>query len=191
VTTISKRLRFEVFRRDNHACRYCGAAAPGAKLTIDHVIPAALGGTGEPSNLVTACADCNSGKSSVSPDASVVADASADALKWGRAISEAAEILEHQLRLRDDLRQQFAGAWHSWTYGPDKKHFPLPVSWGESVDALLAAGLPIGILCDCIDITMAQKWVKDEFRYMCGVAWRKVAGLREIAADLVASDGDE
>ena len=30
---VSKRLRFEILRRDNHACRYCGQMAPDVKLT--------------------------------------------------------------------------------------------------------------------------------------------------------------
>lgn len=32
---VSKRTRYEVLRRDNHACRYCGASAPEVKLTVD------------------------------------------------------------------------------------------------------------------------------------------------------------
>ena len=38
---ISKRLRYEILHRDNHACRYCGASAPDAVITIDHVVPVA------------------------------------------------------------------------------------------------------------------------------------------------------
>lgn len=71
---VSKRLRYEILRRDNHACRYCGAAAPDAKLNVDHVIPQALGGKDKPENLVTACTDCNAGKTSSMPNAMVVAD---------------------------------------------------------------------------------------------------------------------
>src|SRR5690349_23456362 len=71
---VSKRLRYEILRRDNHACRYCGAAAPDAKLNVDHVIPQALGGKDKPENLVTACADCNAGKTSSMPNAQVVED---------------------------------------------------------------------------------------------------------------------
>lgn len=58
--SVSKRLRFEILRRDNHACRYCGATAAEGPLTIDHVLAVALGGTDEASNLVTACSwpDC-------------------------------------------------------------------------------------------------------------------------------------
>lgn len=61
---VSNRLRFETFRRDGFACRYCGEGAPEAVLTIDHVVPRCLGGSDDPTNLVTACQVCNSGKSS-------------------------------------------------------------------------------------------------------------------------------
>lgn len=37
---IGKKLRWEVFRRDNFACRYCGRTArDGAVLEVDHVTP--------------------------------------------------------------------------------------------------------------------------------------------------------
>lgn len=64
----SKRLRYEVLRRDNHTCQYCGRSAPDVELHVDHVIPVALGGRDEPSNLKAACRDCNSGKGSMPPD---------------------------------------------------------------------------------------------------------------------------
>jgi thymidine kinase len=37
-------------------CAYCGASA----TTYDHVVPKMHGGTNDPSNLVPACASCNS-----------------------------------------------------------------------------------------------------------------------------------
>ena len=55
---VTKRMRFEILRRDNHACRYCGATAPDVKLVVDHVTPVALGGTDSPDNLVASCAAC-------------------------------------------------------------------------------------------------------------------------------------
>ena len=39
---LSKRLRYEILRRDNHTCRYCGASAPDVTLTVDHVVPCLL-----------------------------------------------------------------------------------------------------------------------------------------------------
>ena len=89
--TVTKRVRFEVMRRDGHACRYCGSIAPDVKLTIDHVIPVALGGTDKPDNLVTACADCNAGKTSTAPDAALVDEVSAETLRWARALSRASQ----------------------------------------------------------------------------------------------------
>lgn len=60
---ISKTLRFKILARDGFACRYCGAKAPAATLHVDHVLATAKGGRTEAGNLVTACADCNHGKS--------------------------------------------------------------------------------------------------------------------------------
>jgi hypothetical protein len=61
-TAISKKLRFEVFKRDSFACVYCGQSAPTVILQIDHLRPVAIGGGNDILNLATACADCNSGK---------------------------------------------------------------------------------------------------------------------------------
>jgi hypothetical protein len=86
---VSKRLRYEILRRDNHACRYCGAAAPDVKLNVDHVIPTSLGGSDKPENLVTACADCNGGKTSSMPNAMPVADVDQDTLLRAADIKQA------------------------------------------------------------------------------------------------------
>ena len=59
---ISKRIRFEVFKRDKFACQYCGKTAPDVILVIDHVHPVSKGGENSLLNLLTACESCNSGK---------------------------------------------------------------------------------------------------------------------------------
>lgn len=71
---IGARLRFEVLRRCNFACYYCGVpAAFGVRsLHIDHVIPIDLGGTNDPWNLVAACWDCNLGKTNTAPSEELV-----------------------------------------------------------------------------------------------------------------------
>lgn len=63
--TINQKLRFEVFKRDNFRCQYCGEAAPDVVLECDHIIPIAEGGEHELLNLITACFDCNRGKGAV------------------------------------------------------------------------------------------------------------------------------
>ena len=71
---ISKRTRFEVFKRDQFTCQYCGRSAPDVVLHVDHILPVAEGGTNDMMNLVTSCQDCNLGKSAkmLSDDAAVV-----------------------------------------------------------------------------------------------------------------------
>lgn len=60
---ISKAKRFRILARDGFKCRYCGAAAPDVELRVDHFIARAEGGGSGEENLVTACFDCNAGKS--------------------------------------------------------------------------------------------------------------------------------
>ena len=59
---ISKRIRFEVFKRDKFTCQYCGRMAPDVILEVDHIKPVAKGGNNDLLNLVTSCRDCNRGK---------------------------------------------------------------------------------------------------------------------------------
>lgn len=59
---IPQGVRFDVFRRDNFKCVYCGASSPEVTLECDHVVAVANGGSDDISNLVTACWDCNRGK---------------------------------------------------------------------------------------------------------------------------------
>lgn len=62
---ISKRIRFEVFKRDKFTCQYCGSKAPDVILQVDHIEPVSKGGENTILNYVTSCFDCNSGKSNI------------------------------------------------------------------------------------------------------------------------------
>lgn len=51
-----------LFKRDKHTCVYCGVNAKktrGVQLTMDHVVPRALGGATIWDNVATACRNCN------------------------------------------------------------------------------------------------------------------------------------
>jgi hypothetical protein len=64
----SWRLRFLVMRRDNFACRCCGASPakdPSINLHIDHIHPWSKGGETLLQNLQTLCEKCNIGKSNL------------------------------------------------------------------------------------------------------------------------------
>lgn len=60
---LSVRTRFEVFKRDDFTCQYCGRKSPDVVLEVDHIVPRAAGGGDDVVNLTTSCWSCNSGKS--------------------------------------------------------------------------------------------------------------------------------
>jgi hypothetical protein len=187
---VSKRLRYEILRRDNHACRDCGAKAPEVKLTVDHVVPVTLGGGDEPANLVAACIDCNAGKSSSGPDAPLVDEAEQNAIRWSRAMARAHEAHRRPLRLRIEDRVKFReGIWDRWTYrsGIKTLTIDLPVGWEDSVDRFFQAGITLEDFTEAVRIAMTSK-VKDEFSYMCGVLWKWVRERQEIAMQLLEHD---
>lgn len=59
---VSKKMRFEVFKRDGFKCRYCGSSSPEVVLHVDHIHPVKEGGKNTLLNLVTSCESCNLGK---------------------------------------------------------------------------------------------------------------------------------
>ena len=190
---VSKRLRYEILRRDSHTCRYCGASAPDVPLRVDHVTPTALGGTDDPTNLVTSCEDCNSGKSSSAPDATLVADVQQHHLRWGRAMQLAAEGQTDKRSEQEATWATFTQNWDSWadTWQPGRKVMPLPQNWKQSVEALRVAGLPDWMWSDIVETAMTTPGVQDHFRYCCGIAWRRVRELQDRAREILEQQDHE
>ena len=190
---VSKRLRYEILRRDSYTCRYCGRSAPEVPLRVDHVTPVALGGGDEPSNLVTACEDCNSGKTSSTPDAAVVADVQQHQLRWGRAMELAAQQQSGQQQEKEANWKAFEQAWNSWAavWRPGVKVAELPDNWKQSVEALRVAGLTAQMWPDIVETGMTNPGVQDHFRYCCGIAWRQVRELQERAREILEQQDRE
>lgn len=193
---VSKRLRFEILRRDNHACRYCGRGAPEVTLTVDHVVPTTLGGRDDPTNLVAACVDCNAGKASVPADAPTVADVAADALRWAAAMQAAAALAEQE---RDAKIEVEKALWTFWEqveseYRKDLNGSNyLPDDWYLSVHRFLAAGLTKGDLLDASHITLYGRRVKlpSAWKYFCGVCWRMVTERQTVARQILDAEEAE
>jgi hypothetical protein len=115
--SLSTRTRFEVMKRDGHRCRYCGATAVQTRLVVDHVISVADGGTDDENNLVTACDDCNAGKSDIPLDekryASIVdVGPVTDHADQIRAYLEAQlEVLQARQEVLDEVNGLWIGAF--------------------------------------------------------------------------------
>ena len=111
--SLSKKLRFSILSRDEYTCRYCGATLDsGALLVVDHIQPVALGGTNDPTNLITACQPCNAGKGARSPDSS--APTEKDRLRLLQEMREqeaAAEAVRLTIQARERQRQELCNLW--------------------------------------------------------------------------------
>jgi len=112
---LTKKLRFEVFKRDSFACQYCGQKSPDVLLEVDHIEPVSKGGSNELFNLITSCKACNAGKSDRKlSDASVVE-------KQRRQLEELQERKEQiemmfqwqkgLLDLEDDVTDRLSSYW--------------------------------------------------------------------------------
>jgi hypothetical protein len=185
---VSKRLRFEVFRRDGFRCRYCGlnAGETGAGLTIDHVVPVALGGANEPSNLVTACKDCNAGKSSSSPDAHIVSDVADDAVRWARAMKIAIEESQREGEQYEAIVRAFAKHWRG-EGGP-----ALPGGWRDSVRSFASSGMSRTDLLRYADTAIGRSGrlagADAVFRYFCGTCWNVISDRQKRATAALSTE---
>lgn len=177
---ISKRMRFEVFKRDGFACQYCGQQPPKVLLEVDHVNPKSKGGPDDINNLITACADCNRGKSDVSLK------------KIPATLSKNVEIIKEK---EDQLRE------YNKALSKIRKREDASI---ESVEAIFTEYFPGYVLnqqfCDMplrrfvqelpqivVEDAMRQAchYMKsvhgpdareDGIRYFCGICWKKVRG---------------
>lgn len=180
---VSRRLRFEVLRRDGHTCRYCGAKAPDVALTVDHVIPTTLGGSDDPANLVTACQPCNAGKTSIAPGSPLVADVEADAIRWAEALRRAAFDRAVDQDAIDEEVAEVGKKWAIWKVTTTNQELPRPAGWQDTVERFIALGLSTEEMTRLIRRTMANDKVAhgEKWRYFCGCCWRSVTELQESA----------
>lgn len=166
---ISKKLRFEIFKRDGFTCAYCGATPPSIVLQVDHIHPVATGGSNEIDNLITSCQPCNIGKGaknlaaipeSLSEKAKFVAEQE-EQIKGYQKI-----IRERQERLEAESHQIAAVLRSDWL--PNKadfmsiKNFVTKLGYFEVEEAALIASSKFSY-----NISRA-------FKYFCGICINKM-----------------
>lgn len=172
---ISKKMRFEVFKRDGFVCQYCGAHPPAVILHVDHIHPVALGGGNEIDNLVTACEPCNLGKSSRS-----LADIP-QSLK-----SKAAEIQEREEQIRgyqavmDEKRQRLESDAEKVReiYEQFDEGYTLTDSAMVSVRNFVEK-LGRHEVMNAMEKAYSRpsKGEGSQFKYFCGICWNKIREL--------------
>lgn len=186
---VSKRTRFEVLRRDNYTCRYCRSTE--GELTVDHVVPASLGGSDNPSNLVAACKDCNAGKASTSPDEAIVVDVSDDEIRWARALKQASERRIAELRRRQEVTDWFVSLWESSM--PAFADLPEVAEVADTVGRFMGLGLAAEEIEHAVHSAAAASHVyqRARWKYWCGICWNKVRTLHDEARAIFTDEPAE
>lgn len=171
---VSKRLRFEVLKRDNYTCRYCRAS--DGELTIDHVTPVALGGTDRPNNLVAACVACNSGKTSMAPDAPPLAELTDREIAYEKA---RARVVAR--RLEDDKRRRAVQKRVEKYWDVTNGTYPaMPDDWRNSVDMWSSRGLDGDRIVDAIRIANSKYLpAQAVWTYAAKICWNWITDIEE------------
>jgi hypothetical protein len=177
--TLSKSLRFDVFRRDSFRCRYCGKQPPDVILVCDHIIPVAKHGPTTLENLCTSCEDCNSGKAakpltSPVPDSLEHLAALQERLEELQAIQKQARVAKRLQSTEKAIRLDLENHWLTAFNLP-----PLPDEVSPQMITILYRSLKfldINTLKGLITLCAKRKIgadPQDQYRYMCGILKNK------------------
>lgn len=169
---ISQSVRFNIFKRDNFTCQYCGAHPPQVILHVDHITPVAKGGGNETDNLVTSCQQCNSGKGATSLDeipktlqqkATEIAEREAQLRGYSQAIQAKRDRVESESWVIADL------------FKKDSSTNGMRRDWFLSIKRFIER-LGYHEVYDAMDIANAKiPWGnKKAFLYFCGICWNKI-----------------
>jgi hypothetical protein len=177
---VSKRKRFEIFKRDSFTCQYCGRTPPTVILECDHVVPVAEDGSDDETNLVTACFDCNRGKSDV-PLESVIktAEERAKLMREKREQVEAYNAMLMEEREAVDAAVDRIGNYWFNKYKSDKDCWQFGDARVPTIRRFLASLTETEIL-DAVDIAFSRIFVmRDDndykaFKYFCGICWNRI-----------------
>lgn len=175
--SISTRTRFEIFKRDSFKCLYCGKSAPSVMLHVDHVLAVAKGGTNDPANLVTACQDCNLGKSDVllsKRPASLKETEKLEREKFAQ-LQAYNEWLFEKRNQEERWLQQVSDFWVTLD-GDDPQKFRMGTARELMVSRFLKF-LPAEEIIDALSVTYSKTWIRkdsDKIRYFAGVCWKKI-----------------
>lgn len=171
---LSKKTRFDVFKRDKFTCQYCGATPPGVLLHADHVIAVANGGENGMDNLVTACEPCNLGKGA--HPLTTVPQSMADK---ARETAEREEQLLGYQAILNAKRDRIEG--ETWrvleTLWPGKDNV---LSADFASVRMFVERLGLYPTLEAADIARASRAPSHKmFRYFCGVCWSKIREANE------------
>lgn len=168
---ISKKLRFEIFKRDNFTCQYCSAKPPEVPLEIDHLLPVCKKGTNDIDNLITACFDCNRGKGAI--ELSAIPESLSEKLEkkkiaqtqYKEYLRVLKDIKNTQNEEVDMVEQIFTASFEGRCFSD---RFRLSVR--NFIDKL-----GIEVVFKAMEYSCSKMYFDDKaLKYFCGVCWNKI-----------------
>jgi hypothetical protein len=169
---VSKKTRFDVFKRDGFQCQYCGThPSETVLLEVDHIHPVAEGGSNEIDNLVTACFDCNRGKAAglLSSVPQSLEDKAIQVAEREAQIRAYYEILEEKKQRKDSEIWSVAELFMQ-RFGDDdisRKNFSSIRMFLDRLDYYQ--------VLEAMEIACDRQYSRGPaFSYFCGICWNKI-----------------
>lgn len=168
---LSKKTRFEVFKRDNFTCQYCSAKSPNVVLEVDHLLPVCKKGTNHIDNLITACFDCNRGKGkneltsipqSVSEKLEKKRIAQSQYKEYLKLIQQRKKQVDEEVDMVEEI---YNAAFKDWWFS-DK--FRLSVK--NFISKLGVESVMQAMEYSCLKIYNENKALS----YFCGICWNRI-----------------
>lgn len=171
---ISKKTRFEVFKRDGFKCMYCGANPSVALLQVDHIEAVANGGCNDMDNLATACQPCNLGKSAT-PLQSVpqsLSDKAAEVKEREEQIRGYSAVMAVRRDRIDEESWQVCAVFNSH-FNEEADTFRK--DWRLSIKRFVEK-LGVDECLEAMSIAACKKTNNSDaaWRYFCGICWCKI-----------------
>lgn len=172
---LSKKTRFDVFKRDGFVCQYCGRHPPVVLLAVDHINPVKLGGTNDEGNLVTSCEDCNAGKAAVPLTIAPrpLAERASETIEREAQLAGYASIMDLKRERIEDEAWRIADVLSDGASQKKGFHKPDFLSIKQFIERL-----GFYEVLEAADIADARKGppisIYTRWKYFCGVCWKKI-----------------
>jgi len=178
--SISKTLRFEIFKRDGFQCQYCGKSPPIVILEVDHIIPKKLKGNDGIDNLITSCFDCNRGKGArdlkiapqqIKEKLEIIKEKEDQLKEYNKLLQKIERRIKRNVNKANEIYNSIFPKWQfsdQFKNGAIKRFFRI-LPKQDVFDAMYLA-------CNKMSDRHGKDGNDHAIRYFCGICWNKIRG---------------
>ncbi|HII95331.1 MAG TPA: hypothetical protein HA367_06325 [Candidatus Methanofastidiosum sp.] len=212
---ISKKIRFEVFKRDGFQCAYCGKTPPEVILEVDHIDPVSKGGSDDINNLITACFDCNRGKKNIKLDKipaklnenlEILKEKEEQLKEYNKLIKKIDKRFNKQVEELEDIIDEYFPEHPDYLYRFDyffkkntlKRFFKL-LPFEEISESLNLACNKLSndyddryiSIKDDPGMKIFNQYRDQAIKYFCGICWKKIKNKNPLQINSSNSDNQD